>query len=147
MKLVLVVEDEYGHAEILQLVLEGNGYRVAAAANGNVALELLAGEKPALILSDFTMPHCNGAELGNAVRNAPALREIPFVFMSGTSEDVVRRLFNDYDAFLPKPFDTDRLIEVVERLIAAGRPVAARDPEVDESMRQLVKGIKLPPTE
>ena len=147
MKLVLVAEDEYGHAEILQLVLEGSGYRVVTAANGNVALELLAGEKPALILSDFMMPHCNGAELGNAVRNDPALREIPFVFMSGTSEEVVRRSFTDYDAFLPKPFDTDRLIELLERLIAAGRPVATRDPEVDESMRQLLKGIKVPPTE
>ncbi|MCR5885067.1 response regulator [Rhizobacter sp. J219] len=62
MKLVLLAEDEYGNAEILRLLLEAEGFRVSSASNGKLALELLAGEKPALILTDFMMPHATGGE-------------------------------------------------------------------------------------
>ncbi|MDP9994421.1 CheY-like chemotaxis protein [Variovorax boronicumulans] len=145
MKLVLIVEDEFGNAEVLRLLFEAEGYRVANASNGKVALELLKGEKPALILSDFMMPIMNGGELGNVVRSTPALSDIPFVFMSGTSEEVVRRSFGGYDGFLPKPFDFLAMLTLVERLIASGRPARPSSEDVDRSMRQLLKGIHLPP--
>src|SRR4051812_18656606 len=99
MKLVLLVEDEHGNAEVVRMLLEAAGYRVAAASNGKVALELLEGEKPAVILSDFMMPTMTGGEFGVVVRRTAALAPIPFIFMSGTSENVVRESFNDYDAF------------------------------------------------
>ncbi|MCD2511745.1 response regulator [Comamonas endophytica] len=143
MKLVLVVEDEYGNAEILQLLLEAEGYRVAVASNGQHALQILMeGEKPALILSDFMMPIMNGGEFGQALSQDEALRDIPFVFMSATSQDVVRRVFKGYDAFLVKPIEFESLLLVVERLIARGRQPAAG--QVEDSMRQLLKGIHMP---
>src|SRR5690349_12420958 len=130
MKLVLVVEDEYGNAEVVQLLLEAAGHRTAIAPNGKEALELLQGEKPALILSDYMMPTMNGAELGQAVRGQAALAQIPFVFMSGTSESVVREAFRDYDAFLAKPFEADDLLPLVARLIESGRAPAPTSREV-----------------
>ncbi len=145
MKLVLVVEDEYGNAEVLQLLLESAGYRVSIASNGRTALDLLQGEKPALILSDFMMPTMNGGELGEAVRRNASLAQTPFIFMSATSEDVVRESFRDYDAFLPKPFEVDTLLLLVARLIESGRLPPPSSEEVEESMRQLLKGIHLPP--
>lgn len=147
MKLVMIVEDEYGNAEVLQLLLEAEGYRVAAASNGKIALELLAGEKPALILSDFMMPVMNGAELGEAVRQDPALCHIPFVFMSATSQDVVRKAFPNFDAFLVKPFNLDTMLSVVERLVDSGRPPPPGNERVGDPLRQLLKGIQLPPDE
>ncbi|WP_439588359.1 response regulator [Hydrogenophaga sp.] len=145
MKLVLVVEDEYGNAEVLQMLLESAGYRVAIASNGKAAMDLLQGEKPALILSDFMMPTMNGGELGEAVRRHASLTHTPFIFMSATSEDVVREVFRDYDAFLPKPFDVDTLLLLVARLIESGRLPPPSSKEVGDSMRQLLKGIHLPP--
>jgi CheY-like chemotaxis protein len=145
MKLVLVVEDEYGSAEVLQLLLEAEGYRVAVANNGQAALDLLAGEVPALILTDFMMPAMNGAEFGNAVRANPALAHIPIVVISATSEEVVQRAFRDYDAFLTKPYAIDSLLPLMARLIAVGRTAQPSSAEVEESMRQLLKGIELPP--
>lgn len=145
MKLVLIVEDEYGNAEILQLLLEAAGFRVAAASNGKAALDLLKGETPALILSDFMMPVMNGAELGDAVRRNSALAHIPFVFMSATDEEVVRRAFRGYDAFMAKPFEVDTLVALVERLISSGRPSLPSSEEVGVSMRHLLKGIHMPP--
>lgn len=146
MKLVLIVEDEYGNAEILQLLLEAEGYRVAVATNGKQALEILRnGEKPSLVLSDFMMPVMNGGELGVAIRQDPALSQIPFIFMSGTSEDVVRRAFDDYDALLAKPYELDTLVAIVKRFATDGRLPPPPGDRVEESMRQLLKGIRVPP--
>lgn len=145
MKLVLVVEDEYGALEILKLLLEAEGYRVATASNGKEALKLLEGEVPALVLSDFMMPVMNGAELGEAIRCHTAAHDVPFVFISGTDEAVVRQSFRNYDAFIKKPFDIDGLLSMVERLISSGRPAQPDSEAVSESMRQLLKGIDFPP--
>jgi CheY-like chemotaxis protein len=145
MKLILVVEDEHGNAKVVRLLLEAEGYRVASASNGRDALDLLAGEKPALILSDFMMPTMNGGEFGLAVRRDPGLSRIPFVFMSGTSEPVVRQLFADYDAFVAKPFEVETLFPIIARLIATGRTKPPDSKDVGNSMRQLLKGIHLPP--
>lgn len=145
MKLVLIVEDEFGNREVLQLLLEAEGYRARAVSNGKAALEFLAGEVPALILSDFMMPTMNGAELCTAIRKDPALAQVPFVFMSATSETIVRQACRDYDAFLVKPFDIDSMLQLVKRLADGGRPHAPTSEEVGDSMRHLLKGIELPP--
>ena len=66
--------------------------------------------------------------------------------MSATSQDVVRRVFGGYDAFMVKPIEFDSLLRVVKRLIAEGkmaRPAAANG-QVEESMRHLLKGIHIP---
>lgn len=146
MKLVLIVEDEYGNAEVLQLLLEAEGYRVALASNGKQALEILRdGEKPDLILSDFMMPIMNGGEFGILIMQDAALSRIPFVFMSGTSEDVVRRAFEDYDAFLVKPIELDGLLAVIERLLTDGPQAPGSAERVEESMRQVLAGMRVPP--
>ena len=148
MKLILLVEDEYGNAEVLDLMLQAEGYRVAVASNGKVALELLAGEKPAVILSDYMMPFMNGAELGLAVRANPVLEDIPFVMMSGTNESVIQERFGDYDAFVAKPYAAEALLKLVAHFAQHGRPPSAasgqRDPAVDRTMQQLLRGLKLP---
>lgn len=149
MKLVLIVEDEYGNAEILQLLLEAEGYRVALASNGKQALDILrSGEPPALILSDFMMPIMNGGEMGTLIKQDAALAPIPFVFMSGTSEDVVRRAFQGYDAFLVKPIELDSLLATIQRLIPDDLPLpqcAAQQQQVAESTRQALEGMRRPP--
>ncbi|MFG6414721.1 response regulator [Roseateles sp. DC23W] len=144
MQLILVVEDEYGAAEVMELVLAAQGYRVASAPNGKAALDLLATEKPAVIVSDFMMPHMNGAELGTAVRANSAWSDIPFVFVSGTSEEVVGAAFSDYDCFLSKPADVNRLLGAIRDFIGGRKPrINAKD--VNKSMRHLLKGIEIPP--
>ena len=144
MHLIIVVEDEYGAAEVMELLLESHGYRVASASNGKAALELLAAEKPSVIVSDFMMPHMNGAELGLAIRSNAETSDIPFIFLSGTSEDVVRASFSDYDHFLPKPAEINSLLAAVGDLVNGRRPRIDAG-EVDKSMRQLLKGIEIPP--
>lgn len=145
MKMILIVEDEYGNAEILQLLLEAEGYKVVMASNGKQAMEFLRdGEKPSLILSDFMMPIMNGGEFGQIVSQDESLNQIPFVFMSATSEEIVRRLFTGYDAFLVKPIELDTLLRLVGSLISCSRPPRTSPGQVDESVRHLLQGIRMP---
>ncbi|WP_431261806.1 response regulator [Roseateles chitinivorans] len=120
MKLILIVEDEYGAAEILQLILEAHGYRVTSVSNGRAAMEMLGGERPAVIVSDFMMPHMTGGEFGTLIRQTPHWADIPFMFISGTNEEVVQKSFGDYDGFLSKPFDIDVMLAMVADLAAGG---------------------------
>ena len=124
MKLVLVVEDEPGNAEILRMVLEAAGYRVTVAPDGRAGLELLSGERPAVILADFAMPYVTGAEMGLAVRANSGLRDIPFVILSGFSQDTVRAAFDDYDSFVAKPLYPDVVVPLVAYFARYGRPAS-----------------------
>lgn len=134
--LILIVEDEYGNAEVLQLLLEAEGFRVACASNGREALDLLAGERPAVILSDFMMPRMTGAELGVAIRDTPKLADVPFVLLSATSESVIRERFVDYDALVQKPYEIDGLLELVKHLAEHGRPRHATSGEHGDAVAQ-----------
>jgi two-component system, OmpR family, alkaline phosphatase synthesis response regulator PhoP len=113
---VLVVEDEYASAEMLKYILEMHGFEVRLASNGQEALESLARETPALILSDVMMPLVDGRELCRRVRANPSFRGIPVVLMSAAHQ-VVKP--DCAAAFLSKPLDFDLLIETIGHLIAA----------------------------
>ena len=151
--LIMVVEDEYGNAEILQLLLEAEGFRVALASNGREALELLSGEKPAVVLSDFMMPRLTGAELGAEIRASQNLAAIPFVIVSATSEWIVQEAFKDYDAFVQKPYSGDGLVELVRHLAINGRRRPSErdvqngidDPNSEDSLKQILRKVMLPP--
>jgi CheY-like chemotaxis protein len=131
-KSILLVEDEYGAAEILQLILEVEGYRVTSASNGHAAWEQLASHLPDVVLTDFMMPALNGAQLGQRLRATARTAGLPIIMMSGVSEAEVRRHFSGYDAFLQKPFQTPDVLAALQRVLAADR----RRPEPGGAIRQ-----------
>jgi hypothetical protein len=78
MPTILVVEDEFAIAELLEMALTDAGYEVLTAANGRQALERMAeAPRPDLIITDFMMPVLNAAGLVEALRNDAAYRNIP----------------------------------------------------------------------
>jgi len=107
---------------LLRQVLEGEGYRVLAAANPAAARELAAahGGAVGLLLSDMIMPGGTGVELAAALRrDHPALK---VVLMSGYTDDALatRRADPDTaDAFLEKPFATQELLRVLRHLLSS----------------------------
>jgi len=117
---ILVVEDEFGAADVLMTALEDEGYRVVLAANGRQGLERLAEVRPDLIIADFMMPIMDGAAMARAVRDDPGQRSIPIVMTSAVSEQAMRQQFSDYQVFLRKPFRVNDLLEIVGRLLPPG---------------------------
>ena len=119
MATVLVVEDEFGIAELLDAVLTEEGYQVVTAMNGKEGLELLARERPGLILSDYMMPVMDGAAMLTRIKAEPATQGIPVVMMSSMPEAAVAQRCAGYAAFLRKPFKVFEMTSLVEKLIGA----------------------------
>ena len=120
MALVLVVEDEYGITELLDVVLTEEGHRVLTAMNGKQGLEMLAAERPDLIFTDYMMPVMDGAAMLGAIAADPGLRDIPVVVMSSMPEMTIAERCSGYVTFMRKPFKLVQLLDVVERMLGGG---------------------------
>jgi signal transduction histidine kinase/DNA-binding response OmpR family regulator len=90
---ILVVEDDAPTREMLQRMLEREGFSVAEAADGRAGLERLAEQRPSLILLDLLMPTMNGFEFLGELQTRPEWRSIPVVVVTGkdlTAEEHAR---------------------------------------------------------
>lgn len=120
MKSILVVDDVEQSRYMLSVLLEGKGYKVTQACNGEEALDYARQVPPELIVSDILMPVMDGFKLCRKWKTAPKLRNIPFIFYTATytnSEDKDLALSLGADRFLLKPLDPEQLmIEIVETI-------------------------------
>ena len=115
MNTILIVDDEYLIADILGFALEDEGYLVEKASNGSKALEVLKEKRFQLVITDYMMPLLNGEELVRAMREDPALSELPVILMSGAqASQGCPALFA---AIFDKPFDMDEMIAKVRQLL------------------------------
>jgi len=117
MATVLVVDDEFGIAELFEAILTDEGHRVLTAINGRHALELLVQEPADLVFLDYMMPVMNGAAMLNEMAGCPALCRIPVVLMSSMTEAAVAQRCSGYASFMRKPFKIAEVIAVTERLL------------------------------
>ena len=113
---ILIVDDEFGLAEMLRDMLRESGFEVTLAINGHLALEILAEEKVDLVLTDMMMPVMDGAELAAAMRRDDRHRRTPVIMMTSLPTARPRRdaLF---DAVLRKPFTPELLLETIRRCV------------------------------
>lgn len=118
MKTILVVDDELANAEVLGLILEDEGYRVATASDGRTGLDRVAEVKPDLVILDYMMPIMNGGDMGAALRENPATRGIRILMNSSMPEESVRSHFAGYDRFLRKPYSVDVALRLIEELLS-----------------------------
>lgn len=117
MQTVLVVDDEFGVAEVLQSILEDEGYRVATAINGKQALTRLDELTPDLIMLDYMMPIMDGSQALAAIRKNPAFARTPVIMMSSLEEAAVRETATGYNSFLRKPFRAMAVVKLVAQLL------------------------------
>src|SRR5262245_51113938 len=121
MSRVLIIEDELPMRTALQDCLEGEGYRVLTATNGQAGLERALAEKPDLILLDIMMPQLDGyavcAELRRLSNPVPVL----MLTAKGQIEDRVAGLDAGADDYLIKPFSTEELMARVRALLRRAR--------------------------
>ncbi len=124
---VLVVDDSPTVRKLVAMTLEKNGYTVAAAPDGVVALKSIAELKPRLILLDITMPRLGGYQLCKLIKKHESTKHIPVIMLSGKDGmfDKVRGKFVGCDDYITKPFDPDLLIEKVSTQLTEHYGVAA----------------------
>ncbi len=117
MATILVVDDEFGIAELLDALLTDEGHRVMTAVNGRQALERMNEAKPDLVISDLMMPVMDGAALLRAIRAQPDWKDIPFVLMCALPEAMVQDRIDGYVGFVRKPFRMNDIAAFVSLLL------------------------------
>ena len=120
LKRVIVVDDDKEIQEIVTFVLTRNGFDVAVASNGRQLQDLLAGQKPDLIVLDVMMPGQDGYDLIREVRKLPPERggNIPAAALTAyaRAEDRRRTLDAGFSLHLSKPVDPSELVAIVASL-------------------------------
>jgi len=120
---LLVVEDVPNVLELLDVTLRFKGYPVVTAMNGQEALEKVASERPALVITDILMPKLDGYALAHLLRSDPQTRDIPIIFLSATyvtPEDKQFAISLGAVRFIEKPIDTEEFLLTIAELLTQG---------------------------
>jgi len=115
--LVLVVDDSLTVRRITKRLLEREGYRVALAKDGLDALEVLAGERPVVVLSDIEMPRMDGFDLLRNIRGDAALARLPVVMITSRIAQKHRDIALELGAnqYIGKPYREDELLALIRQ--------------------------------
>jgi len=118
---ILIVDDNEPNLYQLQVLLEGNGYQVATAANGAEALAAARAHPPALIVTDILMPVMDGFSLCRELKMDQRLKSIPLIFHSATyTDDRDQQFARDLGAacYLTKPVEPQQVLESIRETLA-----------------------------
>jgi len=120
MKHILLAEDDPQIARLIQFKLEKEGFRVTWVEDGQQALERVRHEAFDLILLDGMMPHLDGFQTLQALRQDGAFSAIPVVMLTakGQERDVQKGLDLGASDYIVKPFNPQELATRVKRLLS-----------------------------
>jgi DNA-binding NtrC family response regulator len=118
---VLVIDDETDIRESLEFLLTGEGYRVDAASRAMEGLEKLALQTYDLVLLDLMLPDLTGLETLAEIRKKDHATPVFLLTAYGSIEVAVQALKAGANDYFSKPWDNDKLLIEIERMIAAGR--------------------------
>ena len=117
----MVVEDYDDTRLLLKKGLEGLGYSVLEASNGQEAVDIAERERPDLILMDLDLPILDGIAATQRIRQQAELENVPIVAVTAypMSYTHVKAFAKGCDEYMPKPIDMIELANLVNRYLAA----------------------------
>ncbi|MEI7735236.1 MAG: response regulator transcription factor [Ferruginibacter sp.] len=128
-KKILIADDEPDILEIIQYNLQGEGFEVSTAKNGNEAIEKAKRVLPDLIILDIMMPGKTGLEVCNILRQQPAFKNTLIIFLTALSDEgtEIKGLETGADDYLTKPVSPKVLVSKVNALF---RRFSSKEPKV-----------------
>ncbi|MDX1708323.1 MAG: response regulator, partial [Desulfobacterales bacterium] len=144
---ILLVDDNPTNLQLLFETLDGRGYKLLVAKDGNVALSIARKALPNLILLDIMMPDIDGYEVCRRLKADPATAEIPVIFLSALTDtkDKVHGLDLGAVDYVTKPFQPDEVIARVNTHLTIYRLKKALDQkntELQEANERLEERVK-----
>jgi CheY-like chemotaxis protein len=115
MKTILVIDDEISIRQLLDITLNLHGFKTITAENGAIGLQLAKKQIPDLIICDLAMPEMNGYEVLKAIRKEPKTSNIPFIFLSASTNVGVQNIALALGAncYLTKPLLPNDLLNLI----------------------------------
>ena len=116
---ILVVDDEADTLELLQVLLENEGYVVVTASDGPTALEKVKAAPPDLVLLDVMMPGMDGLEVCDHLRFDPATRDVPIIFLTAKHDPYLKSRASILDAYayIEKPFAPGEMLAEIRNCL------------------------------
>jgi DNA-binding response OmpR family regulator len=116
---ILIVDDEPSIVAPLQFLMQRNGYRVLVAQTGEQALEIIAAEKPHVVLLDIMLPGISGFDVCRMVREDRQLDKTRIVLVTamGHRVNMAKGLALGADAYITKPFANEAIVSKVKELL------------------------------
>ena len=116
-KKILVCDDDQGILEMLEILLDDDGYEVILEPNSVHALRTIKREKPDLILLDIWMPVISGDQILKTLKTDQQMKSIPVLMYSASTDGKAIAESSGANAFLSKPFDIIELLAKIETLL------------------------------
>ena len=119
MKKILIVDDEADIIEILQFVLEAEGFECITAFDGEEGLKLAREIYPDLIILDVMMPKINGYKISRLLKYDNKYKDIPIIMVTARSqlEDKAIGEETGVNEYITKPFELDAIVKKVEEYL------------------------------
>jgi two-component system chemotaxis response regulator CheY len=116
---ILAVDDSASMRKMVSFTLSGAGYHVVEAVDGQDAYEKAQNQTFALVLTDQNMPRLDGLGLTRKLREHPNFQTTPILILTTESSDQMKQAGRAAGAtgWLVKPFDPNRLIEIIQKVI------------------------------
>jgi len=116
---IMVVEDSPTYLRKISDFLQGLGYEVVTAVDGEEALEKAVQENPGLIVLDVILPKKNGFQVCRQLKTSPATQDIKILMMTSKSQDSDRfwGLKQGADEYMTKPIDDNELVTNIAELL------------------------------
>ncbi len=117
---ILIADDEPGIRSIVNRILEEE-YIVFEAADGEEAIDIAKGQRPALILMDLMMPKMDGYAACSIIKSDQATKGIPVVILTGVGHELNKKYAEEMgaDGYITKPFTRESLLEEMRRLLVS----------------------------
>jgi DNA-binding response OmpR family regulator len=122
---VLYIEDDLEMIDLVSMILNRRGFIVKGAQGGRYGLEILATEKPDVILLDLMMPDMDGWEVYQQIKANDETKDIPIIIVTARAQAIDRVLglhIAKVDDYICKPFRPQELIESVEHVLGIVPP-------------------------
>ena len=118
-KRVLIVDEDQQVVSPVSKVLNGQGYKVFTAGDGETALQLVQTEKPDLIIMEILLAGLDGYEVANILQSNPDHKDIPIIMLTACkrAEDRQGALDEGVVAYLVKPFKMPVLVGLVKGIL------------------------------
>ncbi|MEF9947021.1 MAG: response regulator [Comamonas sp.] len=119
MRSILAVDDSPSMRKMVSFTLSSAGFKVVEAVDGVDALEKAQAENIDLVLADQNMPRLDGIGLTRKLREDPKFKGTPILILTTESSDLMKQAGRAAGAtgWLVKPFDPNRLIEVIQKVL------------------------------
>ncbi|MFY9811555.1 response regulator [Aquabacterium sp.] len=116
---ILAVDDSASMRQMVSFTLKSAGYNVVEAVDGQDAWEKAGGRSFDLVLTDQNMPRMDGISLTRKLREDPQFKSTPILILTTESSDQMKQAGRAAGAtgWLVKPFDPNKLIEVIQKVI------------------------------